>query len=521
MKSIKPVTPFAPYEVRRFILPLTTAAIAVLTGVIIHAVSAPPSPDLLLAAFGMVGIAYITAAHILIVRSPFQHAATRVLNSILSGIGLGILTLLLPANLFEVLHILIVFNTVAIATIAGRSHAYISLLLLAAISLPPNYARFNQVEAVLESITPFLISVVAAEVIVRIKDTAQQHVHRLETINKVSRQIMRSLDTEKTLSLLDTTIQETLEADTYFIGILREGGIHLELFYDDGAYFNQTVAPMEGTLSGWVIRNQKELFLPDLRDDVVLEGVERFVIGQERTSLSWIGVPLKAENVTGILALASYTANAFDRADLELLTSLGQHVTLALDNAIRHAQVEKQARLDSLTGVYNHGYFLKVLTEQAEEASRKGTPLSLIMLDIDYFKQYNDTYGHLVGDRILNSLCGAVQRNIKHTDAVGRWGGEEFIIALPGANGAQAHQIAKRIGETMRSLRVEDRDHRAIPIPTVSQGIAVYPDEADEIFRLIDVADKRLYVAKGRGRNQIEPGVEFWSGVAAVTHTDR
>lgn len=513
MKSVKPVTPFAPYEVRRFILPLTIATIAVMTGVIVHAITAGRSPDLLLASFGVLGIAYVTVTHILIVRSPFQHITSRVINSILSGIGLGILSILLPAALLEVLHILIVFNTAAIATMAGRSYAYTSLILLAVVSLPLTHSQFDRTETILEYFTPFLISIVAAEVIIRIKDTTQQHIHRLETINKVSRQIMQSLNTEKTLSLLNTTIRDTLEADTYFIGIMREGRIHLDLFYDDGEYFNGTIAPVEGTLSGWVIKNHKELFLPDLREDVVLDGVERFVIGRERTSLSWIGVPLLAENVTGILALASYTANAFDRADLELLTSLGQHVTLALDNTIRHAQVEKQARLDSLTGVYNHGYFLKILTEQAEEASRKGAPLSLIMLDIDYFKQYNDTYGHLVGDRILNSLCAAVQRNIKHTDAVGRWGGEEFIISLPGANGEQAHQIARRIGETMRTLRVEDRDHRTIPIPTVSQGIAVYPDEVDEIFRLIDVADKRLYVAKGRGRNQIEPGVEFWSRI--------
>lgn len=521
MKSIKPVTPFAPYEIRRFIIPLTAATTAILAGVIIHAISVHPSPDLLLAAFGTLGIIYITASHILIVRSPFQYRKIKLIYSIFSGIGLGILALLLPASLPETLHILIIFNIVATATIAGRSYAYMTLTLLAMISLPSNYSQFNRVEAILEYFSPFLVSVVAVEVIIRIKDTTQQHIRRLETINKVSRQIMQSLDTEKTLSLLDTTIQETLEADTYFIGILREGRIHLDLFYDDGEYFNQTVAPVEGTLSGWVIRNQKELFLPDLRDEVVLDGVERYVIGQERTSLSWIGVPLKAVNVTGILALASYTANAFDRADLELLTSLGQHVTLALDNTIRHAQVEKQARLDSLTGVYNHGHFLKVLTEQADNALKNGMPLSLIMLDIDYFKQYNDTFGHLVGDHILNSICTAVQRNIKHTDAIGRWGGEEFIISLPGANGAQAHQIAKRIGETMRTLRVEDRDQRTIPIPTVSQGIAVFPDEAVEIFRLIDVADKRLYKAKDRGRNQIEPRLEFWSQVPVSTHTDR
>jgi diguanylate cyclase (GGDEF)-like protein len=203
--------------------------------------------------------------------------------------------------------------------------------------------------------------------------------------------------------------------------------------------------------------------------------------------------------------LASYTVNAFDRADLELLINLGQHVTLALDNTIRHAQVEKQARLDSLTGVYNHGSFLKNLSELAEQASRTNTPLSLIMLDIDYFKQYNDSYGHLVGDRVLQSLCKAIQQNIKQTDSVGRWGGEEFAISLPGADIYQAAKIAERISETLGNLRVENRYQKPIPIPTISQGIAVYPGEANEIYRLIDTADKRLYIAKERGRNQIEP----------------
>ena len=208
---------------------------------------------------------------------------------------------------------------------------------------------------------PFIISMVVMEAILSIKDTTQQHIHRLETINKVSRQIMLSLETEQTISLLDATIQEALEADTYFIGILRENEIHLDLFYDDGEYFNGTKVPLEGTLSGWVIKNQKELFLPDLRQEVELEGVENFVIGKEKTSLSWMGVPLTAPNVTGVIALGSYQPNAFDSADMELLSNLAQHITLALDNTIRHAQVEEQARLDSMTGVYNHGYFLKKL----------------------------------------------------------------------------------------------------------------------------------------------------------------
>jgi len=324
---------------------------------------------------------------------------------------------------------------------------------------------------------------------------------------------MQSLDTEQVLSLLNATILDTLVADTYFIGLLKGDQIQLDLFYDDGEYYNGIKVPIEGTLSSWVINNQKELFLPDLREEVNLAGVEMMVVGKEKTSMSWIGVPLKSVNITGVMALASYKPNTFDLADLELLSSLAQHVTLALDNTIRHAQVEEQARLDSLTGVYNHGYFLKRLAEQAEESSISKTPLSLIMLDIDYFKQYNDTYGHLVGDRILSSLCMAIKQHIKQGDAVGRWGGEEFIISLPNATGEQAMQVAKRISETMAKLQVEDRDHRSIPVPTVSQGIAIFPMEADEIYRLIDLADRQLYVAKERGRNQIEPGENHWSKI--------
>ena len=510
MKSTKPVTPFAPHEIRQLISPLTIATVIILAILVIETIHRELEPNFLVVLFGIFGIAYISTAHFLLVRSAFRGPGYKVINFIVSGVGMGTLAVLVPMQLSETIHILIVFSAVAAVTITSRSYAYLTLLLIISITLPVTHSTLVTFEAIFEYTTPFLVSIIAVEVIARLKDTAQGHIHRLETINRVSREIMQTLDTDRTLSLLKVAIQDTLDADTYFIGIVKGDQIQLELFYDDGEHFDGMNVPVDGTLSGWVVKNQKELFLPDMRDEVNLQGTKKYIVGKEKTSLSWIGVPLKAENVTGVLALASYTANTFDRADLELLISLGQHVTLALDNTIRHAQVEKQARLDSLTGVYNHGYFLKLLAEQAIETSKSQKPLSLIMLDIDYFKQYNDTYGHLVGDRILNALCIAIQRNIKQTDAVGRWGGEEFVISLPGATGAQAFHIAQRISETMRSLRVEDRDQNTVPIPTVSQGIAVYPGEANEIYRLIDVADKRLYVAKERGRNQIEPESNFW-----------
>ena len=513
MKNRKPLTPFAPRAVRRFVLPLTLASIFFMAGIVLDGVLGESGPNVITIIYGAVWIALTLLYDFLIARSTIFRGPFSWFYSITSILCLGGLIYILPSHLGELFHIMIIFGVVVTATVFGRAQAYIVLVGILALGLPGQIQNFLNLENTLEYLMPFIVSTVTMETILRIKDTTQQHIHRLETINKVSRQIMLSLDTEETISFLTTAVQDALEADTYFIGIVKDQEIHLELFYDDGEYFNGTRVPIEGTLSGWVIKNQKELFLLDLRDDARLDGVEHFVMGKEKTSLSWMGVPLKAENVTGIIALGSYEPNAFDRADMELLSNLAQHVTLALNNTIQHAQVEEQARLDSLTGVYNHGYFLKKLSEQAEESYNTYAPLSLIMLDIDYFKLYNDTYGHLVGDQILNTLCSAIKQHIKQGDAVGRWGGEEFIISLPGATGAQALLVAQRIGETMASLQVMDRDQKAIPVPTVSQGIAVYPSEADEIYQLIDLADRRLYIAKERGRNQVEPELSHWEKI--------
>jgi len=515
MKSNKPLTAFAPHEVNRFLAPLMLATVFFMVLILLEGLLARPNPNVYMILYGIAGTLYVLTYNALIGRSPFDRKMQGWVHTITSGIGLGILAFILPENLGELFHILIIFGAVGVATISGRYLTYVNLLVIMIFSLPKHLQNPIGLQHTLEYTSPFVISIIIVETYLRIKDTARQHIRRLETINRVSQQLMQSLDREEVSTLLNATILDAIEADTYFIGMLKNDEIQLDLLYDDGEFFNGIRVPLEGTLASWVINNKRPLFLPDLREDVRLEGVKVRIIGKEKTSLSWVGVPLIAANITGIMALGSYKPNAFDLADLELLSSLAQHVTLALDNTIRHAQVEEQARLDSLTGVYNHGYFLKRLAEQARETASAKTPLSLIMLDIDYFKQYNDTFGHLVGDQILNSLCTAIKHHIKQGDAVGRWGGEEFVISLPNATGEQAMQVAKRISETMAILRVEDRNQRTVPVPTVSQGIAIYPSEADDIYRLIDLADRRLYIAKERGRNQIEPDISHWSKIQA------
>jgi diguanylate cyclase (GGDEF)-like protein len=347
---------------------------------------------------------------------------------------------------------------------------------------------------------------IGMETVQQLRNVAIQRIKRLEIINELSKQIVSTLDTKQVFALLNAVFQNALEADAYYVGAIHEDQIHLELLYDDGEYFPDIWVKRKGTLADWVITHQQSLFLPDLRKRAALEGVEVITVGKSKPTHSWMGAPMRGVHVNGVIAISSYRPNAFDLNDMELLENIAQRAALALDNAYHHEKVERQARLDSLTGVYNHGYFIKLLQEQAQTSLERNQPLSLIMLDVDRFKQYNDAFGHLIGDEVLISLCGVIQRHIKAADAVGRWGGEEFCVSLPNASVEQALQVAHRIRLSMATLKVRNAEQLTIPTPTVSQGIAVFPAEADEIMKLIDLADRRLYAAKERGRDQIEAG---------------
>lgn len=432
------------------------------------------------------------------------------LLTVINGIGLGMLISLLPASFDIITYPLLVIIVMLTAVVYGRYPTYAVIAISTVIHINAHRSLTATFFEIAGLVSLPILSIAAAETIIRMQQVSFRHIARLETINEFSRQISASLDIEQVLPLLNEAIKDAIQADTYYVGILEGDLVKLDLFYDDGEYFYDMTVPAKGSLAGWVLQNNRPLFLPDLRKPLDLEGVERIIIGQDKTSLAWMGVPLQAGDVLGVMAIASYRPNAFDRSDMEMLENLAQQAALVLHNAIHHKSVEEQSRLDSLTGVYNHGYFLKALEGDARQALADAAPLSLIMLDVDFFKQYNDNYGHLAGDEVLIQLTRTIRSHIKSSDAVGRWGGEEFAICLPNTPGDLARQVALRIRETMRNMQIRIQD-KTVPSPTVSQGIAVFPIEADEIIRLIDLADKRLYTAKSRGRDQIEPDDSHWS----------
>lgn len=165
-------------------------------------------------------------------------------------------------------------------------------------------------------------------------------------------------------------------------------------------------------------------------------------------------------------------------------------------------QQYKLATTDGLTDLYNHRYFQEQMKMQVEQSKRYGNEFSLIILDIDYFKKFNDTFGHQAGDAVLRQVAQLLKSNVRATDIVCRYGGEEISIILPNTNRevafSTADKICKRIAEKKFKL-VNNQESNV----TVSIGVAAYPQDGDSASQIIEVADKRLYQAKNNGRNQV------------------
>lgn len=161
-----------------------------------------------------------------------------------------------------------------------------------------------------------------------------------------------------------------------------------------------------------------------------------------------------------------------------------------------------QARVDALTGLLNRRAFVPALTNDVSRSSRYGTPLSVLLVDVDHFKHVNDRFGHAVGDQVLAAMGRLLGGTMRTTDLIARWGGEEFVAMLPSTDLATGQMVAERLRAAAEALVIETTDGERVPI-TVSAGVAQY-EVGDTADALIDRADRAMYLAKTSGRNRVE-----------------
>lgn len=203
----------------------------------------------------------------------------------------------------------------------------------------------------------------------------------------------------------------------------------------------------------------------------------------------------RRSRVLGVLYLDSTSPiRDLDDPDLRLLEAVAAQAAIALQNARLH----HQATTDPLTGLANRGFIKQVFEEELRRARDAREPLAFLILDLDHFKRINDTWGHGVGDEVLRRASGRFRRALRRDDYLGRWGGEEFVVILPGEDTDGALIVAQKIADALRSRPISEAEVRV----TASIGVAVYPEHGDTPGQLIKRADQALYAAKAAGRDR-------------------
>jgi diguanylate cyclase (GGDEF)-like protein len=222
------------------------------------------------------------------------------------------------------------------------------------------------------------------------------------------------------------------------------------------------------------------------------------------TTHSIMIVPMVAHGKTiGVLTAESSKVGAFGDKDQNMLTVVARAAAMSLENAMLHHKMEELTVTDELTGIYNYRYFAEKLKEEQRRAARYDLPLSLIMLDIDWFKRFNDTYGHEVGNIVLKGITSVVKRCIRDVDIFCRYGGEEFVIILPQTPQIEVTRIGERIREQVDASNFGGGDNIPGLKVTVSVGISSFPENGKPNEELLSIADTALYRAKGSGKNKV------------------
>ncbi|MBU1615714.1 sensor domain-containing diguanylate cyclase, partial [bacterium] len=266
---------------------------------------------------------------------------------------------------------------------------------------------------------------------------------------------------------------------------------------------SQDKAKIGKSLLGKVIETGEPLVINNLSK---IESQERLPLPEQKVS-SLISVPLKVEKKTiGVFTCAYSKVMEFEEEQLKFLTLIGSRAALAINNAQLHEEIKKLAITDGLTGLYNYRYFRESLGKEIGRCKRLGSVLSLLLIDADHFKEFNDTYGHQEGDNVLQKLGMLLNFQARTADVVARYGGEEFVIIAPGTSKEGGLILGERTREKVEEnlLTSEERAWFGMTSPpTISIGVACFPDDASNEEELVKCADRALYEAKETGRNKV------------------
>jgi len=318
------------------------------------------------------------------------------------------------------------------------------------------------------------------------------------TINAIS----MTSDTKEIIESAGTNLPNLFDFSSF--GVFWKEGLLLYLYQEESCPPSFTQSVVENMVKVFSVLGGEPIDV----NRVALQVEKRKLkpdqmMNPRATSKSHLTLPLAVEGeIIGCISLDSDQPNAFDAQDLQFFSVIGYQVAATLKHFQRFSSIKDMAIYDTLTNVHNRRHFDERIGVETQKSFLSDTPLSLVMVDIDYFKKVNDTFGHTEGDKVLCKIASLLKNSVRKDDTVARYGGEEFALILPGAKLEVTSMIAERIRRLVETTLFEVGDAQ-IHL-TISIGISNLPaHRARSKEELIKMADLALYHAKGEGRNRV------------------
>jgi len=328
---------------------------------------------------------------------------------------------------------------------------------------------------------------------------------RYDNLKKFIEELNRSLRLEVVVNVLTSTVYSLISNSRgiALFYLLDNHSQKLNLIHSIKEDVQMVIRSKEGDIFDyWVLRHSRELIIEDLKNDFRFD-LDAVRSQQMRPILSLISSPLISHHsLLGLLRLESDKSGSFDQDDLRFLSLVSGLGAAALENSLLFQKAQDLAIHDDLTGLFTKQYFTGRLREEAKRCLRLDQRLSLMMIDIDFFKQYNDKFGHTAGDIVLKKVSFLLKDSLSQLKPLlCRFGGEEFLVMLPGLDKQKSLVVAEDLRRRIQSEKILLR--RQNTSVTVSIGVASLPLDTKDEDELVQKADKSMYEAKQKGRNRV------------------